>query len=90
MNQVPLAARPTEAPVPSRVAEPRIPGGAQGGGMAPGAPGFISGQLLRVNGGRHVSVTADGLNQPTSFEIIHNTAYVVTLGGEIWTIPAIT
>jgi hypothetical protein len=31
-------------------------------------------------------VIADGLNQPTSFEIIRNTAYIVTLGGEIWKI----
>ena len=26
------------------------------------------------------------LNRPTSLEIIGKTAYVVTLGGEIWTI----
>jgi hypothetical protein len=28
----------------------------------------------------------DGLNQPTSMEIIGNSAYVVTLGGEVWRI----
>jgi hypothetical protein len=30
-----------------------------------------------------------GLDRPTSLEIINNTAYVVTLGGEIWTIDNI-
>jgi hypothetical protein len=29
---------------------------------------------------------AEGLDRPTSLEIIQNTAYIVTLGGEIWTI----
>jgi sugar lactone lactonase YvrE len=45
-----------------------------------------TGQLLRV--GRHGSfrVIADRLNQPTSLEIVGDTAYVVTLGGEIWKI----
>jgi len=33
---------------------------------------------------------ADGLNQPTSVELIGNTAYVVTLGGEIWNIDDVT
>jgi len=31
-------------------------------------------------------VIADRLNKPSSMEIIKNTAYVVTLGGEIWKI----
>jgi hypothetical protein len=26
----------------------------------------------------------DGLDRPTSVEMINNTAYVVTLGGEVW------
>jgi hypothetical protein len=30
------------------------------------------------------------LNQPTSIEIIKNTAYVVTLSGEIWKIDNIS
>jgi len=30
------------------------------------------------------------LDRPTSMEIIGNTAYVVTLGGEVWTIENIT
>jgi len=29
---------------------------------------------------------SDGLDRPTSMEIISNTAYIVTLTGEIWTI----
>ena len=32
---------------------------------------------------------AKGLDRPTSLEIIDNIAYVVTLGGEIWTIDNI-
>jgi hypothetical protein len=28
----------------------------------------------------------DGLNQPTSFEIVGNTAYMVTITGEVWKI----
>jgi hypothetical protein len=35
-------------------------------------------------------VVVDGLNQPTSLEIIGNTAYVVTLGGQIWRIDNIS
>jgi hypothetical protein len=33
------------------------------------------------------SVVAPGLNQPTSLEFIGDTAYVVSLAGEIWKIP---
>ena len=43
-----------------------------------------TGQLLRVNGDGTFTVIAGGLNQPSSFEIIKNAAYIVTLGGEIW------
>ena len=49
-----------------------------------------TGQLLRVNGDDTFTVIADGLNQPSSFEIINSTAYVVTLGGEIWKIEDIS
>ena len=31
-------------------------------------------------------VVARGLNKPTSMEIVGHTAYVVTLGGEVWTV----
>jgi len=45
-----------------------------------------TGQLLRVNRDGTFTVVVDGLNQPTSLEFVRNTAYVVTLTGEIWTI----
>jgi len=48
-----------------------------------------TGQLLRVNGDGGFTVIAGGLNQPTSLEIIKKTAYIVTLGGEIWKIEHI-
>ena len=49
-----------------------------------------TGQLLRVNGDGTFTAIANGLNQPSSFEIIKNTAYIVTLGGEIWKIEDIS
>jgi hypothetical protein len=42
-----------------------------------------TGELLKVDG-PGFNVVETGLNQPTSFEIVKNTAYVVTLEGEIW------
>ena len=36
--------------------------------------------------GRHLHTVVGGLDRPTSVEIIKNTAYVVTLAGEIWKI----
>ena len=45
-----------------------------------------TGALMRVNGDGSLTTIIDRLNQPISLEIIKNTAYVVTLGGEIWTI----
>ena len=50
---------------------------------SPAAPG--TGQLLRVDDGGF-DVVARGLNKPTSMEIVGHTAYVVTLGGEVWTV----
>ena len=49
-----------------------------------------TGSLLKVNGDGTFSVVVDGLNQPTSLEFIGNTAYVVTLGGEIWKIDNVS
>jgi hypothetical protein len=54
---------------------------------APAEPN--TGALVRINGDGTITTVLDGLNQPTSLEIIENTAYVVTLGGEIWTIDNI-
>ena len=48
-----------------------------------------TGSLVRVNGGGTFSKITDGFNRPTSFEIVGNTAYIVTLGGEIWTVDNI-
>jgi hypothetical protein len=68
----------------------RLYGLAQGiwplGGPAGSPATPNTGQLLRVNRHGTFTVISDGLNQPTSFEIIRNTAYIVTLGGEIWKI----
>ncbi len=56
-------------------------------GNPPGSPALPNtGQLLRVERDGSFRLVSDGLNQPTSLEIIGHTAYVVTLGGEIWTV----
>jgi sugar lactone lactonase YvrE len=57
-------------------------------------PGHPEGSPADPNTGKLLTVDEDGefvaiakrLNQPTSLELIGKTAYVVTLGGEIWTI----
>ena len=59
-------------------------------GAFPGSPANpLEGSLVRVNGDGSFTVVADGLNLPSSLEIIGNTAYVVTLTGEVWAIPNI-
>jgi hypothetical protein len=56
-------------------------------GEAEGSPASPNtGALLKTNWDGSLTVVVDGLNQPTSLEFIRNTAYVVTLGGEIWKI----
>jgi len=53
-------------------------------GNDPGSPALPdTGDLVEVNGDGTVTVIAEGLNLPTSLEFIRDTAYVVTLGGEI-------
>lgn len=49
-----------------------------------------TGSLLKVNHDGTFSVIADELDRPTSFEIIGNTAYIVTLGGDVWTVDNIS
>jgi sugar lactone lactonase YvrE len=49
-----------------------------------------TGALVEVNGDGTFTVITDGLNQPTSLEFIGNTAYVVTLTGEIWKIEGVS
>ena len=45
-----------------------------------------TGSLVRVNPDGTFTVVAERLDRPTSVEIIGNTAYIVTLGGEVWTV----
>jgi hypothetical protein len=48
-----------------------------------------SGSLVRVNAAGTLTVIADKIDRPTSLEIIGNTAYIFTLGGDIWTVDNI-
>ena len=48
-----------------------------------------TGALVKVNGDGTFTIIVDGLDRPTSVEIIKNTAYVVTLAGEVWKIDNI-
>jgi hypothetical protein len=45
-----------------------------------------TGALVKVNNDGTFTILLEGLNQPTSLEIVGNTAYVVSLAGEVWTI----
>jgi hypothetical protein len=49
-----------------------------------------TGALVKVNGDGTFTVITDGLDRPTSLEFIGNTAYVVTLTGEIWKIDGVS
>ena len=63
----------------------------QFGGGPDGSPASPNtGSLLLVNADGTFTVLTEGLNQPTSLELIGNTAYVVTLGGEIWKIDDVS
>jgi hypothetical protein len=64
--------------------------GVFGGGPAgsPAAPD--TGSLVQVNRHGTFSVVVDGLDRPTSVEFIRNTAYVVTLTGEIWKVENVS
>jgi len=60
-------------------------------GAPPGSPAQPdSGALVKVNGDGTFTVITDGLNLPTSLEFIGNTAFVVTLTGEIWRIDDVS
>ena len=60
-------------------------------GNAEGSPALPNtGSLLRVNADGTFTHVADGLNQPTSLEFIGDTAYVVSLPGEIWKIDNVS
>jgi sugar lactone lactonase YvrE len=56
----------------------------------PAAPALPStGALVKVNKDGTFTVIADGLDRPTSLEFIRNTAYVVTLAGEVLKIEGV-
>ena len=55
---------------------------------APAQPN--TGALAKVNPDGTFTLIVEGLNQPTSVEIIKNTAYIVTLAGEVWKIENIS
>jgi hypothetical protein len=58
-----------------------------GSGGPPAAPATPNtGSLLRVNRNGTLTVIVDKLDRPTSVKFIGNTAYIVTLTGEVWTI----
>jgi len=61
-----------------------------GSGGPEGSPALPNtGALVKVNRDGTFTVVTDRLNQPTSLEFIGKTAYVVTLGGEIWKIKGV-
>lgn len=54
-------------------------------GVTAGSPALpYTGALLRVNGDGSFTVVEDYLDRPTSLEVVGNTAYVVSLNGEVW------
>jgi hypothetical protein len=62
-----------------------------GSGDPAGSPALPdTGALVKVNRDGTFTVVTEPLNQPTSLEFIRNTAYVVTLGGEIWKIDGVS
>jgi hypothetical protein len=63
-----------------------FPAGAGDG--SPALPG--TGSLVRANADGTFNVIAGSLDRPTSLEVSGNTAYVVTLTGEIWKINGIS
>jgi hypothetical protein len=58
-----------------------------GSGGPPGSPALPdTGALVKVKGDGAFTPVITGLNRPTSLEFVGTTAYIVTLGGEIWKI----
>lgn len=54
------------------------------GDVEPGSPGLPdSGELLRINGNGTFTVIVDELDRPTSLSFVGDTAYIVTLGGDV-------
>jgi hypothetical protein len=60
-------------------------------GGPPAAPALPdTGALVEVNGNGTFTVVTGNLNLPTSLEFIGNTAYIITLSGEIWKIDDVS
>jgi sugar lactone lactonase YvrE len=56
-----------------------------------GTPGLPNtGALVKADDAGTLTVVKGGLNQPISLQFIGNTAYVVTLTGEVWKIDGVT
>ena len=56
-------------------------------GVSEGSPAEPdTGSLVSINDDGSFSIVTDGLDRPTSVEIVKNRAYIVTLKGEVWTI----
>ena len=56
-------------------------------GFMPGSPAEPdTGSLLRANPDGTFTTIADELDRPTSLEFIQNTAYIITMDGEVWTV----
>ena len=49
-----------------------------------------TGQLLEIDADGTFTVLAEGLDRPASMQVIGNTAYIVTLGGEVWMMADVT
>ena len=61
------------------------------GGGPPGSPAAPNtGSLVKVKGDGTFRTVVDGLDRPTSVEFIRNTAYIVTLTGEIWKVENVS
>ena len=62
-----------------------------GSGGPPGSPALPdTGALVKVNGDGTFTPVTTGLDRPTSLEFIGTTAYVITLGGDIWKIGGVS
>ena len=49
-----------------------------------------TGSLVRVNQDGTMTTVVSGINWPTSMEFIGNTAYIITLAGEVLTIDNVS
>jgi hypothetical protein len=60
-------------------------------GVMEGSPAIPNdGALVEVNGDGTFTTVIDGLDRPTSLEFIGNSAYVITLTGEVWEIDNVS